>query len=609
MCGISGFIGYFDGYECALYGLKMLQNRGYDGAGICGINNNNFIIRKYASTPEFSAIKKLSCLNDIFSGCSVVCCQTRWRTHGAATDENAHPHVDYTGKISLVHNGIIENYSALKRELLEKNIPFKSQTDTEVISNLIGFYYNEGKNVEDAINMALNRLEGTWGLVILCSDTPNKMYCARHGSPLLIGYGDEFMMVASEQSGFSKYVNNYVCLNDHDIVVLEKKNGKVDFHKSKKYVVRKVSIKETEMDPAPYKHWMIKEINEQYDSSLRAMNMGSRIKSDSEVRLGGLEAHSKILKNIDHLILLGCGTSYHAGMMSMSLFKTISGFSTVQLFDGAEFEWEDIPRKGKTAILLMSQSGETKDLYRCIPIAKDKGLFTIGVVNVVDSLIARSVHCGVYLNAGREVAVASTKSFTSQVIVLHMIAVWFAQKRKINEARRISVITGLRNLPFDIKSIIQNSNDACISVAKYLCNYESTFVLGKGPCYAAALEAGLKIKEIGYVNAAGYSSNCLKHGSFSIIVDTYPILFILPNNKYLKNNLCVVGEVKSRGAYTIGISDISIDICDIAIKIPNNKIFAPLLSIIPTQLISYHMALIKGHSPDTPRNLCKVVSV
>ena len=263
------------------------------------------------------------------------------------------------------------------------------------------------------------------------------------------------------------------------------------------YVVRKVSTTDIALTPGHYGSWMEKEINEQYDASIRAMGMGSRLLNDNMVKLGGLETHTEMLKTMDHLILLGCGTSYNAGLMSLNILKKISGFCTVHIFDGAEFTWDDVPRKGKSVLLFMSQSGETKDLYRCIPIAKEMGLFTIGIINVVDSLIARNVNCGVYLNAGREVAVASTKSFTSQVITLHMLAVWFSQNRGIYESVRYDIIKGLRNLPHEIKSVISNTNNDCIKIAKTLLPHNNMFILGKHNCYSTALEGSLKIKEVG----------------------------------------------------------------------------------------------------------------
>ncbi|AYV82327.1 MAG: glucosamine-fructose-6-phosphate aminotransferase, partial [Homavirus sp.] len=547
-----------------------------------------------------------------FIDSTIGCVHSRWSTHGAKTDENAHPHMCHKGKFSLVHNGIIENYAEIKQKLINNyGVIFKSQTDTEVIVNLISVLFDELQNTEMAIYKALTQLEGTWGLVIMDIDTPNKLYCARHGSPLLIGFGDSYMMVASEQSGFCKYVNNYICLNDHDIVVLEKNNGTVDFHKNKDYELRHITVEPGALTPSPFPHWTIKEINEQYDSSMRAMGMGGRIMNDSEVKLGGLSAHIDQLVDVDNLILLGCGTSFNAGLHCISLFKQLSGFNTVTIYDGAEFTKYDIPKNGKTALLFLSQSGETRDLHNAIEIGKDNNLYMIGVVNVVDSLIAREVHCGVYLNAGKEVGVASTKAFTSQVIVLNMIAIWFAQIRNINVNKRSTIIEGLRRLPIDIKTTVNTVNSICKEVATYLKNQHTVFILGKDICESVAKEGSLKIKEIGYIHAEGGSSSALKHGTYSLIDSGIPIIIINPNDEYYGKNFNIIEEIKSRQAFVITISDThtSRDCVDICIKIPKNYPFRGLLAVIPTQIIAYELACIKGHNPDMPRNLAKCITV
>ena len=612
MCGITAFIGYFSGYKYVLHGMIMLSSRGYDAFSISGLDNtsNEFLVKKYVKSPDYSAIDKLSVFEKYFANCQSITSFSRWRTSSANTVNNMHPFTDFTNTFSLIHNGIIENYTDLKKELVTKyKIPFKTQTDSEIIVQLIGLYYQQTNNVTKAIDMALDRLEGTYAFVILCKATPNNMYMTRHGSPLLIGFGEDFAMVASEQSGFSEYIQNYICLKDNDVITLTKKDGKIEYNKMHNYAVWKVTAKDISLTSAPFKTWMLKEINEQYDASLRAI--GGRLLNDTEVKLGGLESHTEMLKKMDHLILLGCGTSYNAGLLCLNVFKKISGFNTVQIFDGAEFEMEDIPRVGSTCLILLTQSGETKDLYRCLPIAKENDLFTIGVVNVVDSLIAREVHCGVYLNAGREVAVASTKSFTSQIQILHMIAIWFAQNRRINEIHRYDIIKGLRSLPYDIKSVIAGTDEKCKEVAMYLNKYSHMFVLGKGNAYAASLEGALKIKEIGYIHSSAHNTNSLKHGCMAILYDSYPVVFIVPDDKYFKSNMNVVNESKARGAKIICISnkDLNDTKCDIKIKIPNNKIFAPLLSVIPMQLVSYHIAIMQSRSPDRPRGLAKICTV
>lgn len=613
MCGITAFIGKGVAFNYLIYALKMLQNRGYDSAGICMLDNKKeFIIRKYASTQKESAIDKLSLMDEIFGNSMIGIGHSRWATSGCVNDINSHPHIDYKNRIALVHNGIIENYMNLKEELIrDHHIEFQSQTDTEVIVQLLSVYYDKLKNLKEAIKLTLSRLEGTWGLVILCKDEPNKLYCARHGSPLLIGFCDDYMMISSEQSGFCKFVNNYICLKNNDLIVLEKNddNGKIDMSNIHEYEFREITIGSTEISPYPYKHWTIKEIYEQYEASLRAMGMGGRIYNEKQVKLGGLNSYINYLKNIDHLIVLGCGTSYNAGYHSLNIFKQISGFDTVQIFDAAEFTQYDIPKNGKTALLMLSQSGETKDLHRCIEFGKDKGLFMVGVINVVDSLIAREVNCGVYLNAGREVGVASTKAFTSQVIVLYLIAIWFAQIRLINEVKRYKIIEDLRRLPLDIKNTIHNTHHICKEIAKYLLNQQSVFILGKGKSESIAKEGALKIKEIGYIHAESYSSSSLKHGPYSLIIEGTPIIIISPNDEHFKRNNNIIEETSSRFGYIIGISDKKLNNkCSIQIKIPSNNTFTSMLATIPLQLIAYELALLKGHNSDFPRNLSKCVS-
>ncbi len=619
MCGICGYLGYGSGFEHGFNGIQMLLNRGYDALGVCSVINDKLVLHKYAQKEKHNSlniVKKIEAHKDAHLGGSNTIFHSRWSVCGARDlDANAHGHIDYTGRFCLIHNGIIENYEQIKNDLITKyNIPFKSQTDSEVVVQLISIMYDKYKCVEKAITEAINQLEGTWGFVIITTEQPNKMYCARHGSPLLIGFGSDFMMVASEQSGFCKYVNNYICLNNNDVVVLEKKDGKVEFIKKDEYTLRPITVTDAKLTPEPYPHWTIREINEQVETSLRSMGMGGRIIDDKTVKLGGLEPFENELKDINHLVLLGCGTSYHAGLHSMNIFKRISGFDSVQIFDGAEFTKYDIPKTGKTGLIFMSQSGETKDLHRCVEIGKDLSLYMIGVVNVVDSLIAREVHCGVYLNAGREVGVASTKSFTSQVIVLNLIAIWFAQIRMINETKRKTVIKDMRQLSIDIKKTIKDTHQLAKKVADYLLKQHTLFILGKSNLEAVAKEGALKIKEIGYLHAEGYSSSALKHGSYAIVDRGTPIILIMPDDEYYVRNQGIIEELKSREAFVVTVTnkdkdkDNATSKSDLQITIPTNKSFSGLLSSIPFQLIAYELALLKGHNPDLPKGLAKCIS-
>lgn len=603
MCGIVGFIGYDDCFKYIIHGLKMLRNRGYDSSGV-SVLSSHITTEKFAG---LDCLDKLDKLEHKFKNSSVGVGHNRWATHGAKTDENSHPHTDHTGRFCIVHNGIIENYNDIKKMLVnDKNIQFKSQTDTEVVVNLVSVLYDDVRCVETAFKQALDMLKGTWGLVLLCVDTPDKMYCARHGSPLLVGFTDNYAVIASEQSAFSKYVNNYVCLHDNDVITLEKSNNSILFDKSCYTVVETVGV-DHPSTPYPYPHWTIKEIYEQESSILRAVGMGGRILSSTDVKLGGLSSHSEDLIDTEHLIILGCGTSYHAGLYCLSVFRQISGFSTVQLFDGAEFSCDDIPSTGNTCFIILSQSGETKDLFNCVEIGKNKGV-TIGVVNVVDSYIAREVDCGVYLNAGREVGVASTKVFTSQVVVLHLIAVWFSQNRNVSKNKRSQIIKDLRNLHLDVKETLATTRDICKIVAEDIVASNSMFILGKGVSEAVAKEGSLKIKEISYIHAEGYSSSALKHGVYALCGHDTPVVMVAPDDKYLTKNISIIQELTSRDVNVVVISDIDIDNCGTVI-VPSNKTFTPLLAVLVVQLISYEIAVIKGHDPDTPRNLAKSVTV
>lgn len=626
MCGIFGFLGASCCFKYGIYGLKQLRNRGYDSAGACCISSSvdqNFedhvlITKKYATTKTKDSIIVLENDEEIFKDCTNGIFHTRWATHGAKTDANAHPHLDNKNQIALVHNGIIENYYDLKLELEQKHgIVFRSETDTEVIVNLISIYYDQSadsrgiKHMEQAIMKAVARLQGTWALVILCKDKPDNMYCVRHGSPLLIGFGGSYIIVTSEQAGFGPHVNNYLCLNNGDITVLRRRDNKVNFQNIENYELRNITIKNNELTPDPYPHWTLKEIHEQYEASIRAISFGGRIIENDKVQLGGLVPFEDKLKTIKHLIMLGCGTSLNAGQHAMSFFKDLCSFSTVQSFDGSEFTDDDIPKDGEICAIFLSQSGETKDLYRCVKICRDNNVFTIGAINVVDSLIAREVDCGCYLNAGREVGVASTKAFTSQVIILSMIAIFFAQINNLNVSKREQYIKALRQLPTEIKKTITSSVDKCEIVAEYLKTQKDMFVLGKGSMISVASEGALKTKEIGYIHAEAYGGNALRHGPYAVIDSGTPIVFLNPNdgNYALMNN--TIEEVNSRDAYPIVISD-AMDVSRHAvhkIQVPCNKIYKGIIHNIPMQLIAYFMAIKKGHNPDMPKNLSKCVSV
>ena len=635
MCGITAGLGVDNIYSLLLLSLGQLQNRGYDSAGIATIDTtldnvqNTIVINKYASTIQNSAIDKLQQVEPPNSRIGIG--HTRWATHGPKTDLNSHPHLSSDEKVCIVHNGIIENYSLLKQNLLEAGYTFKSQTDSEVIANLISQKLTETKDIQQAIQITVSMLEGTWGLAIICTDYPKNLYCTRHGSPLLVSYNEEFAMVTSEQVGFCGKVNNYLVLDDGDICSITSNNNTIRVDTVHQYQFMNINTNETCITPDPYPHWTIKEIHEQIDSSLRAISLGGRLLSSNTVKLGGLDKCREKLQEIDNLILLGCGTSYHAALVGVYYFRDLCHFNTVQLFDGAEFHTRDIPRKGRTAFILLSQSGETADLIRCISLIRLTDAIIIGIVNVVDSQIAREVDCGCYLNAGREVGVASTKSFTSQVILLSMVAIWFSQHKEINVEKRTRYVCDLRNLYLDIEACLKTTENTCKSITETF-HYNNCFILGKGICEAIAREGSLKIKEISYIHSEAYSSGSLKHGPFALLDKSFPVIILDITETHRSKNENAIHEIASRGAPIYCITDKKPDRVNNNVNHANssnngnngnncnndhinyiylnkNKTYGELLSIIPLQYISYYLAINRGINPDYPKNLAKVVTV
>jgi glucosamine--fructose-6-phosphate aminotransferase (isomerizing) len=616
MCGICGYIGYETSFIYGYLGILKLLNRGYDSVGITTINQNHqFMTHKFASDEaELADAKILKHQADHDGTISIL--HSRWRTIGAKSDVNSHPHHDMHRRFSLVHNGIIENYAELRQMLVKNGFIFISETDTEVIVNLISYFYkssNTDKNlVIDAIKQALSHIEGTYALAILCVDTPDTMYCVRHGSPLLVGFSadNKFIMVSSECYGFDHKITKYVSLESNDIVSLCKEDGKVVMKSCGNTVYEKrrfEGIAEA-INPAPYPHWTLKEINDQSVASVAATGNGGRIINNSAVKLGGLDMKRAELMAVENIVFLGCGTSFNAGLLTLGLFKQLGRFHSVQIFDGAEFTKSDMPSHGKTCYIFLSQSGETKDLHRCLEMVKaiSKNAITMGVINVVDSLIAREVDCGVYLNCGRENAVASTKAFTSQVVVLTMIYIWFSSLNQTGSSySHIPKILRLRN---DIIKTIEDATESCKMVAKMLVAPSSVFILGKENYVSVAKEGSLKMKEIGYIHAEGYSSAALKHGPYALLTPGFPVILLTPDDGSFVRNQGVFDELKSRGAVVIGVSDCELSgAYDYRIRVPTGG-YTELLMNVVLQLIAYYLSVEKGINPDYPRNIAKVLS-
>ena len=615
MCGIFGLVLLENNdnlYQIIINGLIQLQNRGYDSTGLCVINNNMFEVYKYASTNEINAIDKLNNiqfnnLDDVNIGFG----HNRWATHGCKTDINAHPHLSNSGNFGIVHNGIIENYKELKNYLISEGFNFKSQTDTEVIVNLIELNYKKYNNVYESIKNTIDNLTGTYGLIIQSTFEPNILYCVRNGSPLLVGQNEDKIIVTSEQSGFCGLMSHYITLHKDDICIISREKNTLSVKTKQNYKKKNVTILENELTPHPYFHWTLKEIYQQPEVILNTINKGGRIKNETEVKLGGLEQYANILKMVNNIILLGCGTSYFAGLYGMYYFKHLCNFNTIQVFDGAEFDEYDIPKIGTTALILISQSGETKELHRCIEIAKKHNLITIGIVNVVDSLISREVDCGIYCNAGKEVGVASTKAFTSQVVCLSMAAIWFSELHQVNKQKRAKIICDLQNLSNDIQMTLEGCVNKIINIVSKF-NANNMFILGKGTDEFIAKEGALKIKEISYVHSEGYSSSSLKHGPFALLDENFPVIIFNLDQNHCNKTINCYQEVASRNAPIIFITNnLSMynDITCECILIPENKSYASLLGIIPIQLFAYYLSVNKGINPDKPKNLAKVVTV
>ena len=606
MCGIVGYLGIENYYDYIINGLKLLQNRGYDSAGITYIYDNNLTTKKYSSSQISNSIELLENNIVLKQESSIAIGHTRWATHGTINNINAHPHHDNKNMFSIVHNGIIENFHFIKNDLLKEGYHFLSQTDTEVISVLLGKFYALENNIEKAIEKTVNKLQGTWALVIIHKDFPDQIWFTRNGSPLLLGIDDQFVLIVSEQLAFNNSIKKYIIIENHDIISVKIKDSRIELQESlNRYTVQKKLKDDIVSKPENYEHWTLKEIMEQPSSINRSINNGGRIADSTNVKLGGLDEHKSKLLECEHLILLGCGTSYYSGLWSCEIFKILDIFTTVQIFDGAEFDVHDIPKKGKTCLIFLSQSGETKDLHRCIQIAKDFELYTIGVVNVPDSLIARETDCGVYLNAGREIAVASTKSFTSQCIILSMIGIWFSQNRGTSIRKRKTIIDSIRSLPFQIQNTLNND---ILRTFSDLLDKNTVFILGKGKEFAIAKEGALKIKEISYIHAEGYSSSALKHGPFALIENNLPVIILDIGEKYREKNRNAYEELKSRNSRIIFITDEKSGL-ENEILVDKNEIFGGLLANICIQLLTYYKAISKNINPDFPRNLAKVVTV
>jgi glutamine---fructose-6-phosphate transaminase (isomerizing) len=598
--------------EFLLEGLTVLKNRGYDSAGIATMSNapgSPLAITKYASAGDNAdGIELVAAHSSASSGHTVGIAHTRWATHGGKTDENAHPHTDSSGKIALVHNGTLNNANELRKELQGMGHVFTSQTDTEVIAKLIGHVYETDPecngNLKRATESALSRCDGSWGLCIMCTDKPDELVVACNGSPLVIGVADDRTFVASETSAFNRYTKNFISMKDGEIGVLHSDGRTLDLTRTQKAPDQQVKL-----SPEPYPHWTLKELTEQPEAIARALGFGGRLSSD-RILLGGLDSNFERCSKIKHMTISACGTSLNAARYGERLMKHLGSFDSVTCIDAAETEAKDFPcpdNVRETGLIVVSQSGETKDVVRVVKQAMDRDITTMSVVNAVGSLIARTTKMGVYCNAGRENAVASTKAFTTQVTVLALLALWFRQTKDVMEGNsRTSVETSrlkeaLMRLPISFGMALK-TREQCKEIAKRLLDKEHCFVLGKGYGEPVALEGALKIKEMCYLHAEGYSGGALKHGPFALIEDktgkfgATPIIMLILDDNHAQHMRTAAEEVKARGAELIIITDkpeLAEDLDDNPIVIPNNGPLTALGAVLPLQLIGYELALMR----------------
>jgi len=605
MCGIIAYLGGENIKQNILLSLQNLCNRGYDSVGIMLNNSNNKNILIKHITDNSLAIEKLSdSIVDLKDNYKVALGHTRWATHGPKTINNAHPHCDNDKKFYLVHNGIIENYKELKSFLIKNNYTFYSQTDTEVIVNLLSYYYSKSNNIKDAINNVVLNLNGTYGICFYLTDAPDTLYCFKNGSPIVISINDSSAIISSEISGFNNLTNKYFVLDNNDYCIISYKNNEIVFESKNIYKNNIIEKNILDNKKGDYEHWTLKEIYEQKNSIQRALNYGARIKDIYNVKLGGLENMKDELKQLNNLLIIGCGTSYYASKIGKKYFYDLTDFDNINYIDGCEMDIIDIPKKGKTGAILLSQSGETRDLYNCLTLLKEKNILCIGVINVINSLIAREVECGVYLNAGPEIGVASTKSFTSQLVILKLIALWFSN---YNNKKKIE-IEGLQKIHLEVNNFLKDVSFIKEYSSKII-KFKSLFLLGKGKLFNIAEEGALKIKELSYCHAEAYSGSALKHGPFSLLEKDFPVILLIKKDKYYDKMCSVYEEIKSRNADILVITD-DVNFCHKQkIIINSNNSISEILFIIPLQLIAYYMAVNKNNNPDYPRNLAKVVTV
>jgi glucosamine--fructose-6-phosphate aminotransferase (isomerizing) len=607
MCGIIGYVGEGRALPILVEGLKRLEYRGYDSAGVAILENGKLQVEKTKG--------KISQLEDLllkrkFKGTTGIA-HTRWATHGEPNTENAHPHVDCTGDIAVVHNGIIENYALLKKQLEREGHKFVTQTDTEVIAHLIEKFYHG--SLEAAVRDAVAKLEGTYGLVVICNREPDLLVGVRNGSPLVIGVGDHENFLASDVSAILRHTQKAVYLDDKEMVTVWKDHFRTRTPEDETVdkEIHHIDWNLDQIEKGGFAHFMLKEIFEQPETIENAMR-GRLIHDEGMARLGGLNMNEAELREIRHINILGCGTSWHAGLIGEYIVEEYARIP-VDVEYASEFRYRNPMIEANTVTLAISQSGETIDTLEAMREAGRKGSRVLGISNVVGSTIARESNGGVYIHAGPEIGVASTKAFTGQVTVLSLLALLLGRMRIMSKREGQEQIEHLQKLPEQVRSIL-DKNDQIYDIAKAYSDFSNFLFLGRGANFPVALEGALKLKEISYIHAEGYPAAEMKHGPIALIDTNMPVVVICPKDNAHGKILGNIAEVKARKGRLIVIANEEDDevskVADHVITIPMTLDFLyPILTVIPLQLLAYHIAVLRGCDVDQPRNLAKSVTV
>ncbi len=611
MCGIVGYIGNSDCVRFLIDGLKRVEYRGYDSAGVMiysGKDRSNVLIKKTGRILELEKNIDKNISGNIGIG------HTRWATHGEPNDENSHPHVSNNEKIFLVHNGIIENYMSLKKKLEKHGYSFYSETDTEILVNLIQYNYKD--DIEEAVKIALAEVKGTYGIGVFCLDEPDKLIAAKLGSPLLIGIGNGENYFASDPASILKSTAEVVYMEDGEIAVITKNSvvHKTLTDEIVKKTVETISIELSDIEKSGYSHFMLKEIFEQ-PRTINDTMRGRLMLEEGAPKLGGLTQHPEIYKsllNAEKIFIVACGTSWHSALIGEYMLEEYARIP-VEVEYASEFRYRDPIITPKTVVIAISQSGETADTLAAIKEAKRKGAVTIGICNVVGSTISKETDAGVYLHAGPEIGVASTKAFTSQVITLALITLDIARHKDMSFRQGYKIIKELKLLPALAESILENS-EKIREIAHKFKNASNFLYLGRGYNFPVALEGALKLKEISYIHAEGYPAAEMKHGPIALIDENMPVIFIAIKDSIYDKVVTNIKEVKARNGVVISIASYGDDeiesISDYVIKIPETtNLLSPVLTVIPLQLMAYYIAVERGLNVDMPRNLAKSVTV